>query len=277
MQIGRYDKLKVNRIVDFGVYLADESGNEVLLPARYLEAVPQIGEEMDVFIYTDSEDRPVATLEHPFAQVGEVAFLQVVEVNKVGAFLDWGLMKDLLVPYREQKYTMKQGGVYPVYVFLDNASGRVTASAKLEKYLGNKFPDYRRGDRVKALVLQHTEPGYKVVVDNAHFGMIYHNELFREVVIGEEVEAFVKQVRDDGKIDLTLSDKAAERVGDLSETICRYIAGHGGRITITDSSSPEEIKQAFSCSKRDFKKAVGALYKARRIDITPEGIILIGK
>ena len=133
MQLGRYNTLEVKRIVDFGVYLADQEGNEVLLPSRYLADLPRIGDKMDVFVYTDSEDRPVATTERPFAQVGEVAFLQVAEVNRVGAFLDWGLMKDLLVPYREQKYDMKQGGVYPVYLFVDNAYGRVTATAKIEK------------------------------------------------------------------------------------------------------------------------------------------------
>lgn len=274
MKIGRYNTLKVNKIVDFGVYLADDEGNKVLLPARYLEEVPEIGDEMNVFVYTDGEDRPIATTEHPYAQVGDVAFMQVVDVNKVGAFLDWGIMKHILVPYREQKYLMKQGGIYPVYVFLDHVSGRVVASAKLEKYIGNVFPTYKRGARVKALVLQHTEPGYKVIVDNLHFGMLYHNELFREITVGEEVDAFVKQVREDGKIDLTLSDKAVERVGDLSETVYNYIVNHGGRIAITDSSSPEDIKTAFHCSKRDFKKAVGALYKAHRIEIMPDALVI---
>lgn len=274
MEIGRYNDLRVSRIVDFGVYLADEEGKEVLLPARYIERVPRVGEEFRVFVYTDSEDRPVATLEHPFAQVGEVAFLQVVQVNRIGAFMDWGLMKDLLVPFKEQKYIMRQGGIYPVYVYLDNASGRVTASAKLEKHIGQALPRYRHGDKVRAIVLQHAEPGYRVVVDNRFFGMLYHNELFREIVIGESVDAYVKRVRDDGKIDLTLSDKASERVDDLAETLYKYIVEQGGRIYMTDNTSPEEIKRLFHCSKRDFKKALGALYKSHRIEMTADAVIL---
>lgn len=272
MQLGRYNTLEVKRIVDFGVYLADAEGNEVLLPSRYLEGLPQVGDIMDVFVYTDSEDRPVATTERPFAQVGEVAFLQVAEVNRVGAFLDWGLMKDLLVPYREQKYDMKQGGVYPVYLFVDNASGRVTATAKIEKYLGNVFPRYRRGDKVKALILQHTERGYKAVVDNLHYGMIYHNELYRDIAIGNEVEAYVKQVRDDGKIDLTLNDYVTERIPELARGILDRIKANGGYISVTDHSAPDVIKSLFHCSKKDFKKAIGALYKEHLVILEEEGI-----
>ena len=272
MQLGRYNTLEVRRIVDFGAYLADDEGNEVLLPSRYLTEVPKIGAKMDVFVYTDSEDRPVATTERPFAQVGEVAFLQVAEVNRIGAFLDWGLMKDLLVPYREQKYDMKQGGVYPVYLFVDDASGRVTATAKIEKYLGNVFPTYRKGDKVKALILQHTERGYKAVVDNLHYGMIYHNELYRDVAIGNELEAYVKQVRDDGKIDLTLNDYVTERIPELAHNILGRIRANGGYIQVTDRSTPEEIKQLFHCSKKDFKKAVGALYKEHLITIEEAGL-----
>lgn len=272
MQLGRYNTLEVKRIVDFGVYLADAEGNEVLLPARYLTEAPGIGDQMDVFVYTDSEDRPVATTEHPFAQVGEVAFLQVAEVNRVGAFLDWGLMKDLLVPYREQKYDMKQGGVYPVYLFVDDASGRITATAKIEKYLGNVFPRYRRGDKVKALILQHTELGYKAVVDNLHYGMIYHNELYTDVAIGNQIEAYVKQVRDDGKIDLTLNSYVTERIPELAQTILDHIDRNGGYIALTDRATPDQIKEQFHCSKKDFKKAIGALYKAHLILIEPAGL-----
>lgn len=272
MQLGRYNTLEVKRIVDFGVYLADAEGNEVLLPARYLTEAPGIGDQMDVFVYTDSEDRPVATTEHPFAQVGEVAFLQVAEVNRVGAFLDWGLMKDLLVPYREQKYDMKQGGVYPVYIFVDDASGRITATAKIEKYLGNVFPRYRRGDKVKALILQHTELGYKAVVDNLHYGMIYHNELYTDVAIGNQIEAYVKQVRDDGKIDLTLNSYVTERIPELAKTILDHIDRNGGYIALTERATPDQIKEQFHCSKKDFKKAIGALYKAHLILIEPTGL-----
>lgn len=275
MNIGRYNKLKVARLVDFGAYLIDEAGNEVLLPARYITGVPEIGQEMELFVYTDSEDRPVATTEHPYARVGEVAFLQVVEVNRIGAFLDWGLMKDLLVPYREQKYEMKRGGVYPVYLYLDDASKRVTATAKIEKYLGNTVASYRRGDKVKALVLNRQERGFRVVVDNLFFGMLYHNELYKDIAIGEELEAWVKCVRDDNKIDLTLSDKAVDRIDELTGRVIKYLEMHGGESDLGDHTEPEIIKTLFQCSKKDYKKAIGALYKTRRIDIRDDGKIVL--
>lgn len=268
MKIGQYNTLKVARIVDFGLYLADDAGAEVLLPARYIDSVPAVGDEMEVFVYRDSEDRPVATTEHPFATVGEVAFLQVAAVNNVGAFLDWGLPKELLVPFREQHSRMRQGGIYPVYVYLDAETGRVVATAKLEKYLDNVFPDYRPGDAVKALVLQHCEPGFKVVVDNRHSGMLYHNELFREVVVGEELEAYVKRVRDDGKIDLTASGRKENRLEELAHDILVKLQSNGGTLAVGDKSDPETVKSLFHCSKKDFKRATGILYKAG--DITPE-------
>lgn len=276
VEIGKFNSLKVKKIVDFGLYLDGGNGVEILLPARYISELPEIGSEMNVFVYTDSEDRLIATTEHPYAQVGEFAFLQVVEVNRVGAFLDWGLSKNLLVPFREQKNSMKQGGIYPVYVYLDDASKRVVASAKIEKFMGNTIPDYKRGDRVTALVLQHTEPGFKVVVDNLYSGMLYHNELFREITVGESTDAYVKQIRPDGKIDLTLSDKCVERIGGLADSIYSRMQCNGGRIGIGDKSSPEEIKSMFHCSKKDFKKAIGSLYKAHLITIADNGIEIVG-
>lgn len=276
MDIGKYNTLHVSRIVDFGLYLIDNDGDEVLLPSRYIEeSVPEVGAEMTVFVYTDSDDRPVATTERPFATVGEVAFLQVVQVNKVGAFLDWGLMKDLLVPFREQKNSMRQGGIYPVYIYLDDATKRVVASAKIEKFIDNTIPQYKVGDRVRALVMQHAEPGFKVIVDNLHSGMLYHNELFREIVVGEETEAYVKQVRPDGKIDLTLSDRADRRTETLADDILDRLRMNGGRLALTDHSDPEEIKAIFHCSKKDFKKAIGHLYKQKKILIKETEITLI--
>lgn len=177
MKIGKQNELTVARIVEFGLYLADEEGNEVLLPARYITDVPQVGDKMSVFVYTDSEDRPVATTEHPFAQVGEFAFLDVVAVTRIGAFLDWGLMKDILCPFREQKVRMNVGMQCLVYLYLDDASKRVACSAKIEKFLGNVPPDYKRGQKVSALVYKRTDQGYLCIVDNLHQGMVYHLSL----------------------------------------------------------------------------------------------------
>ena len=263
MNIGQYNTLRVNRFVDFGLYLVDDEGNEVLLPARYVDNQHVVGDEMNVFVYTDSEDRPVATTEHPFAKVGEVAFLQVVEVSRIGAFLDWGLPKDLLVPFKEQRATMKRGGVYPVYAYLDHASGRVTASAKIEKFLGNTLPQYKCGQAVQALILQHTEIGYKAVVDNLFMGMIYDSAIFGSVTIGQTLTAYVNHVRPDGKIDLTLSNR--NEVAGLADRIFHYATTSGSTCHIDDNMSPEAIRKLFGCSKRMFKQALGALYKDGRL------------
>lgn len=276
INIGLYNDLTVSRYVDFGVYLADDEKHEVLLPSRYLgENLPAIDDTLTVFVYRDSEDRPIATTLHPYAIVGEVAFLQVAETNAVGAFLDWGLDgKELLVPFREQKSKMLRGGIYPVYVYLDHTTGRVVASARIEKYLGNTIPTYKRGARVKALVLGHTERGYRVVVDNLFLGMLYDNELYSDITVGEELEAYVKFVRPDGKIDLTLSDAADRRISALADTVLQYITDHGGSIAITDSTDADTIKNIFHCSKKDYKKALGTLYKNHRVTLSPETVSL---
>lgn len=274
IKIGNYNTLRISRFVDFGAYLTDDNDNEVLLPARYVPDDATVGDEIEVFVYTDSEDRPVAVTDHPFATVGEFAFLQVAQVNKYGAFLDWGVPKHLLVPFSEQRLRMEEGGIYPVYVYLDDITKRVVASGKLEKFLGNVIPDYRPGQEVKALVWKHTDIGYKVIVDNLFQGMIYDNEVYAPLEIQETVTAYVKTVRDDGKIDLTVGDRAAKRVADLTGLIIDRIKRDGGRMTITDSSSPEEIKQTFHCSKKDFKKAIGKLYKEHKIVLHDDHISL---
>ena len=275
IKIGNYNTLRVARFVDFGAYLTDDDNNEVLLPARYVPDDATVGDEIEVFVYTDSEDRPVAVTEHPFATVGEFAFLQVAQVNKFGAFLDWGVPKHLLVPFSEQRLRMEEGGIYPVYVYLDDITKRVVASGKLEKFLGNVIPDYKPGQEVQALVWKHTDIGYKVIVDNLFQGMIYDNEVYAPLEIQQTITAYVKNVRDDGKIDLTVGDRAAKRVSDLTSLILDRIEHNGGCLTITDSSSPEEIKRAFHCSKKDFKKAVGKLYKERKIAIGEDCITLV--
>ena len=274
IKIGNYNILRIERFVDFGAYLADDDNNEVLLPSRYVPDDAAVGDEIEVFVYTDSEDRIVAVTDRPYAQVGEFAFLQVAEVNRFGAFLEWGVPKHLFVPFSEQRPRMQAGGIYPVYLYLDHITKRVVASAKLEKFLGNVIPEYRPGDKVTALVWQHTPIGYKVIVDNLFQGMIYDNEIFAPLELEQTVTALVKAVRDDGKIHLTLGDKAAARVSDLAEDIIEKLREHGGSIGISDSSSPDEIKAIFHCSKKDFKKAVGKLYKERRILLEDGGIHL---
>ena len=268
MKIGQYNKLMINRFADFGAYLIDDEDNEVLLPKRYLTGDEELDDWIEVFVYNDSENRPVATTEHPHATVGEFCLMRVKAVNAIGAFLDWGLVaKDLLVPFREQRVRMQAGRSYIVYVYLDENSGRIVASAKLDKFLGDSLPDYYHRQKVDALIVQQQEIGYRVIIDGKHWGMIYNNEIYNPVNIGEHHMAFVKQVRDDGKIDVTLAKIEKMRVDDVASEILKYLKHNGGSMTLNDKSAPDDIMRTFNCSKKDFKKALGQLYKQHRITL----------
>jgi len=268
MKIGEYNELRINRTVDFGAYLIDDDTHEVLLPKRYLTPEMKVGDTIRVFVYNDSENRPVATTEQPYAVVGDFALLRVKAVNKVGAFLDWGLVaKDLLVPFSEQRVDMKVGRSYIVRVYLDEASHRIVASAKLAKFLNHTEPDYYHRERVEVLVVQRSDMGYRVIVEGAHWGQIYQNETYQDVNVGDRLTAFVKQVRPDGKVDLTLSKIEKMRVDDLSDRILDYLKANNGEMTLTDKASPDDINKVFQCSKKDFKKALGLLYKQQKVTL----------
>ena len=268
MKIGEYNELRINRTVDFGAYLIDDDTHEVLLPKRYLTPEMKVGDTIRVFVYNDSENRPVATTEQPYAVVGDFALMRVKAVNKVGAFLDWGLVaKDLLVPFSEQRVDMKVGRSYIVRIYLDEASHRIVASAKLAKFLNQTDPDYYHREKVEVLVTQRSDLGYRVIVDNAHWGQIYQNEIYQDVNVGDRLTAFVKQVRPDGKVDVTLAKIEKMRVDDLADRILDYLNSHNGEMTLTDKSDPDDINKAFSCSKKDFKKALGLLYKQQKITL----------
>lgn len=275
-RIGSYNTLKVSRLVEFGAYLDAGDGKEVLLPGKYIDHPLQTGDEVTVFVYTDSEDRPVATTEKPYATVGEFAYLQVNDVNRFGAFLDWGLIaKELLVPFGEQRAKLSRGMIVLVYVYLDHTTGRVVGSCKIDKFIGNTVPDYKRGDKVKALVYDRNDVGYKVIVDNLFYGMIYLNEVYTTPVIGTTIDAYVKNVREDGKIDLLMNGGGDKRVLHLADTILdRLRHQQESFLPLTDASSPEAIKEIFACSKKDFKKAIGHLYRERLITIENDGIRL---
>ena len=231
IEIGKYNDLRVNRFVDFGLYLIDDEANEVLLPKRYLTGEEQIDDMLHVFVYNDSENRPVATTETPYAVVGDFALMRVNQVNQVGAFLDWGLVnKELLVPFREQRVRMQAGRSYIVYVYIDDATKRIVASAKLNKFLDNKMPRFYHRQKVDVLVVQRTELGYKVIVDNLFWGLLYSNEIYGDINIGDRRTGFIKQVRDDGKIDVTLEKIEKVRVDDLGEVIENYLKKHGGEM-----------------------------------------------
>ena len=268
MRLGEYNTLFINRFVDFGAYLSDDEGNEVLLPKRYLTGEEELDDNIEVFVYNDSENRPVATTEQPFATVGQFALMRVKAVNAIGAFLDWGLVaKDLLVPFSEQRVRMQAGRSYIVYIYLDPTSQRIVASAKLDKFLDKSQPSYYHRQKVDVLIVQQQEIGYRVILDGKHWGMIYNNELYQPVNIGEHHMGFIKQVRDDGKIDVTLAKIEKMRVDDVADEILDYLRQNGGSMTLNDKSSPDEIMRTFNCSKKDFKKALGLLYKQHKISL----------
>ena len=256
LQVGKFNKLKVVKTVDFGVYLDGGEKGEILLPRKFVpEQSCSEGGEIDVFVYYDSEDRLIATTQKPYAQVGEFAWLQVKSVNRIGAFLDWGVeAKDLLVPFREQNTDMQQGEFHIVYVYLDFATGRIVASAKLDKFLDNVPPEYEANQPVEIIVTQRTPLGYKVIIDNLHWGVIYHNEIFRPITIGEYLRAYVKQVREDDKIDVMLQLPGYEKIDPLCESILQKLNEAGGVLRLSDKSPAEEIAHYFQCSKKSFKK-----------------------
>ena len=274
-EIGKYNSLKVIKEVDFGVYLDGEKEGEILMPIRYVPANCQVGDFVDVFLYLDSEDRPIATTETPFAQVGEFTMLRVKSVNKIGTFLDWGIMKDLLVPFREQKVTMTEGRSYLVFIYVDEESNRIVASAKLGKFLDKSIPDYTVGQEVNLVIESETDLGYKAIINNSHWGILYENEVFEQLAKGLKIKGYIKKIRPDNKIDLSLHPLGYEKVDPLTQMILDELKKEGGFIAVSDKSEAEEVYRVFGISKKSFKQAIGALYKRRIISISPDGIRLV--
>jgi predicted RNA-binding protein (virulence factor B family) len=272
MEIGKLNTLKIVKDLDFGVYLDGGNDREILLPARYVPRNVKPGDEVEVFIYHDNEGRLIATTLHPLAMVGEFKFMEVKSVNETGAFLEWGLMKDLLVPFREQKAPMKEGRWYLVYVRLDPVSGRIIASARIEKFLDNTFPAYGFNQQVDLLVADETDLGYKVIINNLHWGLLYHKDVFRQLEKGEQLTGYIKEVREDEKIDVSLTPLGYGKVEGAAATILESLRIHNGFLPIHDKSEPEEIYALFRCSKKTFKQAIGSLYKQKLITIGEDGI-----
>ena len=272
--LGKYNQLEVVKQVDFGVYLNGGDDGEILLPSRYVPEGCKPGDMLNVFIYLDNEERLIATTLQPKVQVGEFACLEVAWVNEYGAFLDWGLMKDLFVPFREQKQKMQKGHRYVVHAHVDEDSYRIMASAKVERYLSKEMPTYQPGEEVEVMVWQRTDLGYKVIVDNQFSGLVYQREIFKALEPGMKMLAYIRQVREDGKIDLTLQKDGLQKVGDFAEVLLQYIKDHDGYTPLNDKSAAEDIYDAFEVSKKTFKKAVGDLYKKRLIVLVEDGIRL---
>lgn len=274
IELGKFNTLEVVKQVDFGMYLDGGEQGEILLPNRYVPEDCKIGDFLNVFLYLDIEERLIATTLTPLVQVGEFACLEVSWVNQFGAFLNWGLMKDLFVPFREQKMKMQVGKKYIIHAHIDEESYRIVASAKVDRYLSKEIPEYKLGDEVEALIWQKTDLGYKAIVDNKFSGLIYESEVFHPVEIGERLKVYVKQVREDGKIDLMLQKPGMGGVEDFSQTLLQYITEHDGVISLNDKSPAEEIYEIFGVSKKTFKKAVGDLYKKHLIVLSGDSIRL---
>jgi len=277
VEIGRINKLTIQRKRDYGAHLdGGESGN-IFLPKKYVPKKCQPGDEVEVFVYADREERLRATTQKPYATVGQFATLQVLANSSSGAYLDWGLKKDLLVPNKEQHAKMEEGKSYVVFVFLDKKTNRITASSKLNKFLSLQPPKYDEGEEVDLFICEKTDLGYKVVVNNAHWGIVYKNEVFQKLHIGQQLKGYIKKIREDLKIDISLQQPGYQRVGDISQDILKTIKDRGGSIAVTDKSPPENIYSLFGVSKKIFKKAIGALYKKRLITIDTNKIKLSRK
>lgn len=272
--LGTLNTLTVKKQVKFGYYLDGLSWGEILLPNNVAPADLQIGQELAVFLYLDSEDQLIATTERPRIMVGQVASLPVVAITKVGAFLNWGLKKDLLVPFSEQQIPLKEGQHYLVYCYVD-LSNRIVASTKLDRHIHKTPANYQVGDKVAVIVSDQTDLGYKVVIEQQHWGVLYKNEVFKPLRRGDKLTAYVMKVRDDGKIDLRLVSTTHKQAQELTDRVLHKLRQNGGKLALTDSSSPEQIYDTFGVSKKAFKQAIGALYKDKKIIITDQGLLLI--
>lgn len=273
MFLGKTNRLVMKRRVDFGVYLDGKEWGDILLPKRYVPATADIGSSIDVFLYLDSEDQLIATTERPLIKVGEVVQMRVVAVTKVGAFLNWGLKKDLLVPFAEQAVPMQQDYSYLVYCFVDK-SNRIVASSKLDKFIGKTTPQLKAGDEVSIVVAEPTDLGFKVVVNNEHWGLLYKDQVFKQLRRGYQCKAYVNKLRSDGKIDLLLDKPGYGKTLDLTGQILQKLEANDGVLMLSDKSSPEAIYALFGVSKKVYKQAIGALFKEGKISISESKIEL---
>ena len=274
-QVGRFNKLEVVKEVDFGVYLDGAELGTILLPQRYMPDDCELGDWVDVFLYFDSEDLLIATTETPRVEVGRCEMLKVIDINNAGAFMDWGLPKDLLVPYSEQLKPMEVGYSYVVYVFHDQDSDRIAASTRLQDYLAEESVWIKPRQAVDLLIAGRTDLGYKAVINDQYLGLIFRDDAFRPLKVGERLPGFIKNIRPDGKIDLVISQGTLQGDHDLGEQIIESLRASGGVSTLTDKSQPDEIYRTFKVSKKKYKQALGSLYRSKRILLSAEKIQLV--
>ena len=275
---GLYYTLRVNRISDFGLYLADEEGNEVLLPNRYVSMDNKVDDLIDVFVYCDSEDRLVATTDRPMATVGEATYLRVVDKTIHGAFLDWGLKaKDLFLPNRNMQGRVEAGKSYIVYLYNDNVTGRVVASMLMNSFINNRQLTIKPHQEVTLLVTSRNEIGYRVIIENRHWGMLYHNQLFRPIAIGDRLQGYVSRITEENRVDVTLEKQGYDEVKRAAGHRLELQAQHNGVLPLCDESTPQQIAEMTGMSKKVFKRCVGMLMKQGRIAMLQGKITLIGE
>lgn len=284
IKLGDYNVLRVKELARregygevFGLYLDGGREGYILMPQKYVPEHVRVGDEITCFIYLDQEERPIATTEQPLAKVGDFAYLECAWVNEYGAFLHWGLTKDLFCPFREQKRKMEIGNRYIVHVHIDEESYRIVASAKVERYLKEDMAakHFKRNEEVDILIWQKTELGFKVIVNNQYPGLIYQDQIFKSIHTGDRMKAYVAQLRTDGKLDITLQPTGIAAAEDFSSVLLRYLKENNGYCVLGDKSDPEAIKYQFQVSKKVFKKAIGDLYKKHLITIEADGLHLV--
>ena len=278
LSIGEYHTLTIDRDTPPGLFLKDDSGekeNEVLLPNKYKPESFEIGDELEVFVYLDHDERPVATTLQPYVQLDEFAFLECVDANKMGAFLDWGLEKHLFVPFKEQAYPMKEGEHYLIFCYLDEETQRLTASSKVNHFLDNTELTVEPYEKVDLIVTNKTEIGFNLIVNELHQGLVYHDDVFQDLKTGDKLTGWVKKTRKDNKIDITLQRPGYRSIEPNADAVMNELEMNKGFLPLTDKSSPEDIKAKLEMSKKSFKKAIGMLYKKRLISIEEDGIHLV--
>jgi len=275
IQIGKTNKLRILRETSVGMYLGDEDNNAILLPTKYIEPDFHVDDEVEVFVYKDSEDRLIATTLKPYVEINHFAHLNVSEVTRVGAFLDWGLEKDVLVPFKEQKNKMLEGHSYVVYIYLDEETDRIVASGKINKFISNEVLQVEQGEEVDLLVYAETDMGYTCIINEMHKGLIYHNDIFQDVKVGDNLKGYIKLIREGNLIDLSLQKIGFKHVLSSTDKILEYLNAHDGYLELTDKSSPDLIERRFDMSKATFKKSIGILYRQRKVTLHEDGVRLI--
>jgi len=276
IKVGEYNELEVLKELDFGIYLRD-GDVEILMPTKWVPKETKIGDMMNVFVFRDSDDRLIATTVKPMATADTFAFLEAKQVNEVGAFLDWGMDKDLFVPFREQAQKMEAGKNYVVFVYVDEETDRLVASSKLSRFIIRDDVDVQEGDIVDLLIYSETDLGFNAIVNDLYAGLIYKNEIYEAIRVGDKMQGFIKRVREDEKIDLSLQKSGFELVDDVKWRILKLMKDEKGFLALNDNSTPEEIKAKLQISKKAFKKAIGALYRERLVKLTEKGVELIDR